>query len=335
MFLKFEEAHETMKEADLMVQQLLLANENSLLEVDKWKQISREVEIERDSLAKELDRTREFLDDGMAKDQLLLDQIVLFVAELATVMGEFQEMIKTHASAELNEIRSCVMSSLQEIHEGIVASKLLVKSSSERKQRVLHASSLNENHNGSLDRVSSFQVSNSLGSVKKDAETVEFFKRANLGKKREIINDLGFSKCMASENNINNNSTCFSSNSGGRDHKGDDLTMKIAKVDAMLSIKRGTESPGSGNSADTIIIPSRDSLVKPCTEKNRREVGCLNGSAGERKLSAVGEILKELIRVKGERDKLQDDVLHLNGKLDMARAMADENEAVAVEACSV
>lgn len=66
-----------------------------------------------------------------------------------------------------------------------------------------------------------------------------------------------------------------------------------------------------------------------------KEILRLATSIEERILSSIQEIEENLCRVTSERDQLQAEVISLNDKFEMANALADENEAIAVEARQV
>ncbi|XVF38949.1 hypothetical protein REPUB_Repub20aG0147000 [Reevesia pubescens] len=63
-----------------------------------------------------------------------------------------------------------------------------------------------------------------------------------------------------------------------------------------------------------------------------KEILHLNYSMEEDLLSSVEGVEEDLRKVTGERDELREEILSLIDKLEMARALADENEAIAVEA---
>lgn len=481
LFGKFEEAHETMKEADLMLKKLLVANENACLEAEKWKQTSEKMRIERDSLAAEVERMREVIAADVEQDQFLRDDINAATIEMSILMASFQENFQTmdYTISELNEMHSTILSSIKEMQECVLSSKSWLKSfSSEITQKVLPLSFPNWHHQGSLDEVASLElvhnldsssrgdsstvprdrgngflhVSNSLGSMKEDVEGIEPHVKGELSgfgvpqevlnlspgshanfvinadsiccesqialcalkcpllaelekEETDIIGHLKFSEGhigdLIEENDKNDNVThtlalsqepdqndvLFRNELYGhelgsvalenviKDSKKEstgslgqvqcELAIKIAEVDAMLCRKREIVTPVRGTAAALASsrsepMENKDLLITFLKEKNslngqlktmdaerqlkhqekvieslEKEIYRMNASLEERRFSSVQEILQELRSVCDERDRLQDDILHLNEKLEMARAMADENEAVAVEARQV
>ncbi|KAK1295581.1 hypothetical protein QJS10_CPA16g01742 [Acorus calamus] len=66
-----------------------------------------------------------------------------------------------------------------------------------------------------------------------------------------------------------------------------------------------------------------------------KEILCLSSSVEEKLFSTVEGIEDEMRKVSHEKDDLRDELVSLNAKLDMAKTLADENEAIAVEARQV
>ena len=66
-----------------------------------------------------------------------------------------------------------------------------------------------------------------------------------------------------------------------------------------------------------------------------KEILHLNYSLEKDLLSSVEGIEEDLRKVTSERDELREEIFSLNDKLEMAHALADENEAIAVEARQV
>ncbi|CAA6653923.1 unnamed protein product [Spirodela intermedia] len=396
---KFEEAHETMKEADLMLK--------------KWKQTSEKMQIERDSLATEVERMREIIVADVEQEKFLRDQINAAIIEMPILMAAFQENFQTiedYTISELNEMHSTVLSSLKEMHECIETSKAWLKSlSSEIIRKALPLSFPNLQHQGSLDEVASLElvhnlddssrgdsrtvprdrgngslhVRNGLGSMKEDVEGIEQHEKGALSEteKTDIIGDLKFSEghivdlieendsvthtlslsqepdqndvlfrnepyghglgSVALENVIKDS---MKESTGSLGQAQYELAIKIAEVDAMLCRKREILSPVTDTKAALASSRSKSMESKDLSTAFLKEKSNLNGQLekmdAERRLkdqeriieSLEKEICRELRLVCDERDRLQDDILHLTEKLEMARAMADENEAVAVEA---
>ncbi|XP_042475979.1 kinesin-like protein KIN-12C isoform X2 [Macadamia integrifolia] len=81
------------------------------------------------------------------------------------------------------------------------------------------------------------------------------------------------------------------------------------------------------NSAEQQLEETNE--VVKCLEK---EIIRLASSVEEKILNSIVDIEKDLRRVTSERDCLYEEVISLNGKLEMANALAEENEAIAIEA---
>ncbi|KAH7676329.1 Plus-end-directed kinesin ATPase protein [Dioscorea alata] len=71
---------------------------------------------------------------------------------------------------------------------------------------------------------------------------------------------------------------------------------------------------------------------KKVIEGLEKEILSINASIEAKDLSSVEEVMDELRVLSNERDHLRAEIVALNDKLEMASALADENEAIAVEA---
>ncbi|XP_039128058.1 kinesin-like protein KIN-12E isoform X2 [Dioscorea cayenensis subsp. rotundata] len=74
---------------------------------------------------------------------------------------------------------------------------------------------------------------------------------------------------------------------------------------------------------------------KKVIEGLEKEILSMNTSIEAKDLSSVEEVMDELRMLSNERDHLRAEIVALNDKLEMASALADENEAIAVEARQV
>lgn len=74
---------------------------------------------------------------------------------------------------------------------------------------------------------------------------------------------------------------------------------------------------------------------KKVIEGLEKEILSMNTSIEAKDLSSVEEVMDELRMLSNERDHLRSEIVALNDKLEMASALADENEAIAVEARQV
>ncbi|KAL6979071.1 hypothetical protein U1Q18_020737 [Sarracenia purpurea var. burkii] len=72
-FTKFEEARATMKEADIMLNALLKANENAKQLTDLWKQAGVELIMEKESLINKIEQLKELTRLKDAENEMLQD----------------------------------------------------------------------------------------------------------------------------------------------------------------------------------------------------------------------------------------------------------------------
>ncbi|XP_078443721.1 kinesin-like protein KIN-12E isoform X4 [Wolffia australiana] len=286
-FLKIAEAHNTMKEADLVVKKLLEANENASLEADRWKKMSEMMQMERDTLAEELERNRDFFAAGV-------EQTATLISVLEILAFEFKEKFEKLGPHSISDLKSSVLSSIEEMQECILDSKASLDSIFSGK-----ASFWNKGQyfDGSYEENSRSGSSNSseCGEIEEQANHITFPAEKKTTEEGQIGRDLEFSGSC--------NITGDFLYSARKNQKASDLAVKIAKIDAILCHKRGTEA----------LTTSPRSRVKDTKDPG-------------------GEILRELQKVKAERDQLQEHVSQLNERLDMARTMADEKEAIVIEA---
>lgn len=79
------------------------------------------------------------------------------------------------------------------------------------------------------------------------------------------------------------------------------------------------------------IIKNKDRVI----DGLEREILCIKSSMDDKILSSVEEVEEMLKKVEAERDNLREEIAYLSDKLEMTSALADENEAIAVEANEV
>uniref|UniRef100_A0A2N9EIC7 Kinesin motor domain-containing protein n=1 Tax=Fagus sylvatica TaxID=28930 RepID=A0A2N9EIC7_FAGSY len=84
---KFEEAHATMREADLMLNALLKANESAKHLTGKWKQAGEDLMVERASLIEEVAQLKSSIRLKEVENELLQDQIRYGLAEIANSLS--------------------------------------------------------------------------------------------------------------------------------------------------------------------------------------------------------------------------------------------------------
>ncbi|XP_059641625.1 kinesin-like protein KIN-12C [Cornus florida] len=89
-FMKIEEAHATMKEADFMLNSLLKANENAKQLTGMWKRAGEELMVEKASLFEEIEQLRSSIRLKDGENALLWDQINYTFLEIANLMALFE-----------------------------------------------------------------------------------------------------------------------------------------------------------------------------------------------------------------------------------------------------
>ncbi|XP_010255107.1 PREDICTED: kinesin-like protein KIN-12D isoform X2 [Nelumbo nucifera] len=121
LLAKFEEAQETMKEADAVVNALMLANESAKLEIERLKKLGTALESERGSLIKEVQNLKSLNDlkdqqyddlENQFKSSLLETRGLVLELEdiIAQVQANFEEEFES-VIGELNCMKSQVLSS--------------------------------------------------------------------------------------------------------------------------------------------------------------------------------------------------------------------------------
>lgn len=115
---KFEETRATMREADLMLNALLKANENAKQLTGMWKQTGEELMVERASLIEEVEQLKSSLRLKEGENELLQDQIHYGLEEIVNsfslLEGCFQQMQKV-VDERFNMIYSDALSMGQEM----------------------------------------------------------------------------------------------------------------------------------------------------------------------------------------------------------------------------
>ncbi|XP_058076722.1 kinesin-like protein KIN-12F isoform X2 [Magnolia sinica] len=127
LLLKFEEAQETIKEADLMLNALLKVNENAKNKTNRWKQAGKELMTERDTLIEEVWQLKASIQLKEEELGFLRDQIQAIPAEIADALssleGSFLQM-QLNVEEELKTISSDIFSSGEVLLNCIGTSRL-------------------------------------------------------------------------------------------------------------------------------------------------------------------------------------------------------------------
>ncbi|OVA13546.1 Kinesin [Macleaya cordata] len=100
--VKLEEAQATMKEADVMLNTLLKANDNAKHMTDRWKQAGKELKIERDSLIEEV--------------QQLTTTICLQQGEYESLQGQFRSSLVEIANS-VSSLETFVLQMQRDVEE--------------------------------------------------------------------------------------------------------------------------------------------------------------------------------------------------------------------------
>jgi kinesin family protein 15 len=422
---KFEEAHATMREADLMLNALLKANESAKHLTGKWKQAGEDLMVERASLIEEVAQLKSSIRLKEVENELLQDQIRYGLAEIANslsllevcflqmqkVVDERFNMIYSDAVSmgqEMLYLVSNSRSSLEDICAEIMAKELALF--------VLYRCHVGEfisklpyfnAHRGLYPfrhqeccPVKNSQTICSSGNVMvtgervmeegDESEVVRKLEEEELGsfgdnliyenlalkkelKRKEVLLEgllFDFSLLQESASNTMDIKDETEKLIFSLSQVRQELEMKTSQLDELLVEYRKLE----GHLADTekaffisnsdleqaketihsysdqndeLKVLLKDLYLKKCETEEQldeqkqvvkgleKEILHLTSSAEKRSLSLVKGIEDDLRRVISERDQLCEEVQSLNDKLEMAYALADEKEAIAVEARQV
>ncbi|KAI9195107.1 hypothetical protein LWI28_011738 [Acer negundo] len=127
---KFEEARETMKEADFMLNALLKANENSKQLNGMWKQASEQLMAERSSLLEEIEQLKSSLHLKEAENESLQDHIQSGMLEIVNSMSLLQGcflQVQKEVEDRFKELYSDVLSMGGEMCNFICNSRSLME----------------------------------------------------------------------------------------------------------------------------------------------------------------------------------------------------------------
>ncbi|KAK3190165.1 hypothetical protein Dsin_029726 [Dipteronia sinensis] len=127
---KFEEARETMKEADLMLNALLKANENSKQLNGMWKQASEQLMAERSSLLEEIEQLKSSIHLKEAENESLQDHIQSGMLEIVNSMSLLQGcflQVQKEVEDRFKELYSDVLSMGGEMRNFMCYSRSLIE----------------------------------------------------------------------------------------------------------------------------------------------------------------------------------------------------------------
>lgn len=98
VFRKFEESQQTIKEADLMLNTLLKANENARYDTEQWKNAGQELATERCSLLDEIQRTKKAFEEKE-------EQFVSMQEQMQMNLQETRDLISSVKEVAINSMR--------------------------------------------------------------------------------------------------------------------------------------------------------------------------------------------------------------------------------------
>lgn len=424
---KFEEAHTTIKEADFMLNALLIENENAKQVTGMWKQAGEEWLVEKASLIKEVEQLKSLIQLKETENTVLQDHIHCSLVEMGDCMvsleGAFLKM-QNDVEDKFRELYSDVISTRQEILYGIsnsrtsledVYSEILGK---EFTSFVLYHCHIREhfqriipglNVDNAFPRFRGQECNLVMNDVQKSCSSdkgnclIYNIEGIEEGDGSAAVRDLKAKLGQASENLIYDNlslkkelerkevllkgllfdfSLLQESASNKKDIKDEteklivalsqvrhELEMKTSQLDELsvqhrklegyladtenalfISIsdleqaKESLDCLSDQNSELKVLL--KDTYIKKSEAEDQLEEqkDVIKGlekeilrltSVEKRLLSSVEHIEDKLSRVTNERDALQEEVCSLKDKLEIAYALADENEAIAVEARQV
>ncbi|XP_057475426.1 kinesin-like protein KIN-12C isoform X2 [Actinidia eriantha] len=419
LFTKFEEARTTMKEADIMLNALVKANENAKQLTGVWKQAGEELMMEKESLINEIIKLKALilLKDG--ENEMLQDQIHINFQETASSIsfleGSFlrmqrdvEEMFKvihSDASTMAHDILHCFCNSrlsledisLETMEQGFVSlvyqchvEELFGKFPSLNVDPGAHQARLRENclvmHDSGNENYSVFNgvkgrdkwdlravfkklqeresapaddnlmdenlllkkelerkevvlkgLLFDFSLLQESASTIKDMKdeteklivvlsqvQQELQMKTNQLNDVLVQHTRLEDRLADTETSLFISNSDLEQAKGtiDILSAQITELRVLSKDLYFRKSEVEEQ------LEEQSEVVKSL----EKEVLRMNSSAEKKILSSMEDLEDDLRRVTIERDQLQEQAGSLQDRLEMAYSLADENEAIAVEA---
>lgn len=167
LLLKFEEAQETMKEAELMLIELLRINENAKVKINRWKQAGEELMSEKASLIEEVQQLKTSIQLKDEQYESLKDQILANVTEItesiSSLKGAFLQ-IQHNVEEHLMMLCSEILSLRGELIDCICTSRLwLERISSQIMEKGFSMFVVYQCHVGAiLEKLSSFNADSSV-----------------------------------------------------------------------------------------------------------------------------------------------------------------------------
>jgi kinesin family member 15 len=397
LFSNFEEAQETMEEAELMLSALLKANEELKLEKDDCRQAMELQMAEKASLADEL----KVLEASSSYASQLYDKLhqqihgcVSEMAKLAALIRGLFQQIQSVTTAELftlcseiikfgEDLKTCI----NESRSYVVNMVSLVEEKGKSSNEQVHH--LNSNSCGFTcqqvescscqwdgrkvyisERTQEIQDTEDIGPEDKTVEYASL--RKEFDRKSNIAEGLSFDLKLLQESTANAKDMKDKANeiSTALSNVQRELEMKSSAMENLLKKQKALEEELDENGARLIMLRSeleksqnlsssllsenKDLRVKLEEEtlKNNEtkvlledkvrvidglesQVLLLNGSEVGQLMSDIEELNNSIKMVSSAKENLQAEILQLRDKLEMAMALAEENEAAAIEARQV
>ncbi|KAH9766437.1 kinesin-like protein KIN-12C [Citrus sinensis] len=127
-FSKFEEARETMREADSMLNTLLKANENAKQLNDKWRQAGEQLMADRASLTDEVEQLKFLIRLKEEENELLMDHLHFNMSEIDTSISLLEGcflQVQKEVEDRFKELYSDALLMGRDVHHFISNSKSL------------------------------------------------------------------------------------------------------------------------------------------------------------------------------------------------------------------
>ncbi|KAI3505973.1 hypothetical protein L1887_28326 [Cichorium endivia] len=359
-FSKFEEARATMNEADNMLNVLMKANEEAKVLTGRWKQVADDVTVDKTTLIEELANSVSVLEgsfqnlkkeaenschliysDAFAMVHSIRHDIFESRSSLQDIYAErmensfasfvvqqchignksrLEEEIMEHVGQ--NQLAIKETGDLYGSSDDVIGENLKLKTELERKNTLL---------NGLLFDFSLLQESASTRKDMKD-EAEKLFTdlrkvQHELKMKTDQFDDM-LIRYGKLESCLSDTESALSASKSCLQHAEETVEALSYQNSELRSI---LEDLYSKKSETEEKLEEQKEIVKSL----EKEIHCGGSSVQEQFLFSLEGITDDLKRVSSERDQLCEQVNSLQEKLEMAYAIADENEAIAVEARQV
>ncbi|KAK1390325.1 hypothetical protein POM88_018503 [Heracleum sosnowskyi] len=314
--IQFEEACASMQEAEIMINALLKANENSTLLTRKYKQSREILMVEKASLVEEIKQLKISLHLKDEENEKLHDQICDSLVDMSKMMalleGSFLHM-RTDTEAMCKEIYSDAFMLAKEIQSIIRFSRSSVED--------IFAKVLEE-------EFTSFVLHQfSLAADFKDYRNLDALLTNHPDRFQDCLNNQLLISMIDDKVETSSNS-----------EKGEDELDHTAVTTAMEAFEMGLTLDDKVDNNSELQKEFEDSYIEQLEEKGEdiktfeEKVDLAKLSLERQLLSSLEKIENDLRNVTEERDQLCKQVVSLQDRLSRATALTSENEASAVKA---